>query len=1176
MKLKRLDIHGFKSFYHRTTLVFDDGITAVVGPNGCGKSNIVDAIKWVMGEQGAKALRGGAMEDVIFAGSERRGSMGMGEVRLTFTNDGSAEVPARWQGVPELAIERRIERSKGSDYLLNKRRCRLADVQELVAGTGVGSGPGGQRAYAIIEQGQIGRIVSAKADERRLLIEEAAGITRYRTRRRQAERKMQETRDNIERLQDVLGEVESRMRSLKRQARKAERYAEYRDEAREIALRQIVCAWLEVAAAHRQVEAQLAAHTSALDDQERAFAIAVAQRTAASASVRLTEDIARRATDALTAAEQAAQAARGELTLLAQQISAAEERVASALADQAEATARDGDLETELRAATARKDALEAAVPHRDDVKAQSQAQAQAQATLKTARAALEDLRRAEAEQARTLARASAERDAARRQRDDLRQRAAAAGVTAESATQEAVTASTRCDAARARVEAAQESIEAAAVARTDAETAGQAARTASQTAAADERRHMQALADTRGRHKALADLERRHAGIGAGSKAALDAKLPGVRGVVASELDVPAEWETAVGAALADALTGVLVDDADAAKAVLKWLIEKKKGRATLVRADAAPVALGRAPDDAGVIGRLVDQLDAPSPVAVALLGDVLLVDDVSTALRVDWSGPIVTRGGARIDGDRLLRGGSQTADTSTLSRRREQKALAEKIAQIDTARAEAEAQRVAHESARSAARRRVDDARKAVHAAELARADARKDLARAESEVARARRAAQTAEADATRLNAEANAAQQRAEAAAQTVASADVANTDRQTALTAAEAQVEDAEARRDRTVAALHAAKAERAARAARIDEARNALNRLTRERVALNASTQRAEKIRLTADTERRLFEERRTDMRRRLATAQAEAAERASGVRAERDAAEAARATHSGHEARVDEARATRDVTRDALTEARMAAQSHALRAQHLSEQVQERYRRSLGDVVTDYHHRPLPTAEDAERLRQLEALIERMGPVNLNAIEECAEVEERHAFLDGQRADLEAALDDLQAAIGRIDTTSRRLFQETFEAVNGHFQRLFPRLFRGGEAHLALTDPDDMLGTGIEMRVQPPGKNVQSVSLLSGGEKAMCAIALVFAVFHVKPSPFCVLDEVDAPLDDANIGRFNAVVREMAQMSQILLITHNKRTMEIADVLYGVTMEESGVSKLVGVRMDR
>ena len=1083
MKLKRLDIHGFKSFYHRTTLVFDDGITAVVGPNGCGKSNIVDAIKWVMGEQGAKALRGGAMEDVIFAGSERRGPMGMGEVRLTFTNDGSAEVPARWQDVPELAIERRIERGKGSDYLLNKRRCRLADVQELVSGTGVGSGPGGQRAYAIIEQGQIGRIVSAKADERRLLIEEAAGITRYRTRRRQAERKMEETRDNIERLRDVLGEVESRMRNLRRQARKAERYAEYRDEAREIALRQLVCAWLEVAASHRAVEAQLAAHATTLDDHERAFATAVAQRTAASASVRLTEDVARRASEALTAAEQAAHAAQSELTLLAQQIKAAEERVASAVADQTQAADRDGDLETEIRAATARKAALEAAIPRRNDVEAQSKVQADASAALQAARAALEGLRRAEAEQARTLAKAAAERDAAHRQSEDLRQRAAAARKSAALAVEEAQTAKLRCDAAHAQVEAAQQALEAAATARSEAEAEG-------------------------------------------------NAKLPGVRGVLASELDVPAEWETAVGAALADALTGVLVDDGAAAQAVLAWLIAQKKGRATLVRADASEPALAPAIDAPGIIGRLVDQLSEPAPIALAMLGDVLLVEDVATALTVTWPGPIVTRDGARVDGDRLLRGGSQTADTSTLSRRREQKALADKIATIDAARAE--------------------------------------------SEVARAQRTAESADVDATRLTEQAGAAEARATTAAELVATADVANTDRQAALLTAESTVADAEANRDRAVAALHAAKAERAARTARIDEARSALSRLIRERAALNASTERAEKIRLTADTERRLFEERRTDMRQRLATAQADAAQRASGVRAERAAAEDARAAYAEHEARVDETRAARDATRDALTEARLAAQSHALRAQHLAEQVQERYRRGIGDVVTDYHHRPLPTAEDAERLRQLEALIERMGPVNLNAIEECAEVEERHAFLDGQRADLDAALADLQSAIGRIDKTSRRLFQETFEAVNGHFQRLFPRLFRGGEASLALTDPDDMLGTGIEMRVQPPGKAVQSVGLLSGGEKAMCAIALVFAVFHVKPSPFCLLDEVDAPLDDANIGRFNAVVREMAQMSQILLITHNKRTMEIADVLYGVTMEESGVSKLVGVRMDR
>ncbi|MEZ4464568.1 MAG: AAA family ATPase [bacterium] len=269
MKLKRLDIHGFKSFYHRTTLVFDDGITAVVGPNGCGKSNIVDSIKWVMGEQGARSLRGAAMEDVIFAGSERRGPMGICEVRLTFQNDGSSEVPARWHDVEELAVERILERTRGSDYRINQQRCRLSDVQELVAGTGVGAGPGGQRAYAIVEQGQIGGIVSAKADERRMLIEEAAGITRYRARRRQAERKMEETRANSERLLDVIGEVEGQLKSLRRQARKAERYLEYTTELREIALKKAVFDWPGRGRCVRGPPAGRRAATGGAEDAER-------------------------------------------------------------------------------------------------------------------------------------------------------------------------------------------------------------------------------------------------------------------------------------------------------------------------------------------------------------------------------------------------------------------------------------------------------------------------------------------------------------------------------------------------------------------------------------------------------------------------------------------------------------------------------------------------------------------------------------------------------------------------------------------------------------------------------------------------------------------------------------------------------------------------------------------
>lgn len=1176
MKLKRLDIHGFKSFYHRTTLAFDDGITAVVGPNGCGKSNIVDAIKWVMGEQGAKALRGGAMEDVIFAGSERRGPMGMSEVRLTFTNDGSAEVPARWQDVAELAIERRIERSKGSDYLLNKRRCRLADIQELVAGTGVGSGPGGQRAYAIIEQGQIGRIVSAKADERRLLIEEAAGITRYRSRRRQAERKMAETRDNIERLQDVLGEVESRLRSLKRQARKAERYAAYRDEARDIALRQLVAAWLALSAAQRQTDAALSRNAIALEDEERTFATAVAQRTTAAANARLAEDVARRAGEALSAAEQIAQRLEGELTVLAQQIAAAQERVAGAEADGAHARTRQTEIDAELRAAKARKAALDAALPLGDDLAAREAAHTGAQQALSAARTRFDRLRAAEAADARAMAKAVAERDASQRQQADLLQRATQAEAQAAAARVEVEAAQTRRAEAQVRLDAAQQAIAEAAEARTAAEAQAQAARGAAQAAAGAERQQMRALADAQGRAKALADLAKRHVGVGAGSKAALTANLPGVKGVVAAALDVPAAWEAAVAVALGDALTGVLVADAPAAEAVLAWLLAKKKGRATVIRADVTPLDPPALPAGQGVIGWLVDQLPAPSTFTQALLHGVLVVESVAAAWAVDWPGVMVTPDGARIDGRQVLRGGSQAADTSTLSRRREQKALAEQIAQIDAARAQAEEERVAHEQARRHAQQAIETARRAQHTAELARTEARSAVQRADAEAERAARIAQSGATEVDRLRSAAEDAQARATAAGEAVIAAEQAGQDRVAELRAAEAAVQAAQSARDQAIAAVHAAKAERKARLAQLDAARDALNRLIREEKALADGLARADKIRMTADTERRLFEERQAEQRAHLAEARADASGRASGVRAEREAAQRAADQLATAEAEVETARAARDTRRDALTEARLAAQKHALQADHLAEQVQSRYRRSLGDVVTEYHHQPLPTPADVERLAQLESLIERMGPVNLNAIEECAEIEERHGFLAGQRADLEAALDDLQTAIGRIDRTSRRLFAETFEAVNGHFQRLFPRLFRGGEAELALTDPDDLLGTGIEMRVQPPGKKVQSVGLLSGGEKALCAIALVFAVFHVKPSPFCLLDEVDAPLDDANIGRFNAVVREMAQMSQILLITHNKRTMEIADVLYGVTMEESGVSKLVGVRMDR
>jgi chromosome segregation protein len=1176
MKLKRLDIHGFKSFYHRTTVVFDDGITAVVGPNGCGKSNIVDSLKWVMGEQGAKALRGGSMEDVIFNGTGQRGPMGMCEVRLTYLNDGSAEVPARWKDVTEIAIERRMERSGGSDYFINKVRVRLSDVHDLLAGTGVG----GQRAYAIIEQGQIGRIVSARPEERRSLIEEAAGITRYRQRKKVAERKMEETRLNLERVADIIGEVDGQLKSLRRQAKKAERYKEYRTEARQLQLKAAVWEFQKLQGDHAALIQRVETLAGGEGDAIRALEAAEAHRAAVKLEEQGTESRARALAGQLAAAENEVRLAEGQIELLGREIAVTRQRLESARVERGRAAERIAELELEQREAETRVGSLaEEAVGEASDLPLLEVALQTAQSDVKAARDASEHQKRAAAEAAQTIVRARAVRDAASRREQELLARAVAAQDEVETLLSQRESLSRQLREAQERLRAAEEQVEGARSDRETAEAARLAAEAEARAAEESERRAREQLAATRSRLRSLEELEARREGVGEGPRAVLARGAEaGVLGLVAENLSPPAELEKAVAAALDTRLQAVVVTDLDRAAAAAGLLRAQGRGRGAFVAADARSTALPSAPEAPGVRGRLVDLLEAQGLAAV-LLGDALLVDDLAVALELArsgrWTGCMVTPEGDRVDGAAWVTGGHGGADAAPLSRRREIRELSAAGERLEVESTTSREAAASHRNAAAEARTRRETAARALQDGEIRRAEARKDAARFEADLHRAtQRSAQLAD-DLADLRMDAREAGEQVRKHDRELAAVDAGSDERQRAMLAAERAVAEAEVRRDGALTTLHEARTRQVARQERMTAARDRVTRLAAQR---REATERV--ARMVAEMES-------TDLRLgELAheTKQADgrwtALRQGAAVRA--SALAEARAEHEASIARVEaaeqtlvEGRKRREQARDALADARLALQERQLRLQNLEERVERMFRMRMEDAVAELHGADdPPSADDLARLQEIEALIDRMGEVNLAAIEECAEVEKRFEFLTGQQADLNAALEDLEKAIDQINRTSRQLFRETFEAVNERFKAIFPRMFRGGVAELALTDPDDMLETGVEMLVQPPGKKVGNVGLLSGGEKAMCAIALIFAVFQVKPSPFCLLDEVDAPLDDANIGRFNEVVRDIAQMSQVVLITHNKRTMEIADVLYGITMEEPGISKLVSVRM--
>jgi chromosome segregation protein len=1176
MKLKRLDIHGFKSFYHRTTVVFDDGITAVVGPNGCGKSNIVDSLKWVMGEQGAKALRGGSMEDVIFNGTGQRGPMGMCEVRLTYLNDGSAEVPARWKDVAEIAIERRMERSGGSDYFINKVRVRLTDVHDLLAGTGVG----GQRAYAIIEQGQIGRIVSARPEERRSLIEEAAGITRYRQRKKVAERKMEETRLNLERVADIIGEVDGQLKSLRRQAKKAERFKEYRTEARQLQLKAAVWEYQKLQGDYAALITRVEMLAAAEGDAIRNLEAAEAHRAAVKLEEHGTESRARALAGQLAAAENDVRLGEGQLELLGREVGVTRQRLESARVERGRAAERIAELELEQREADARAGVLaQEAVGEASDLPLLEVALQTAQADVKGAREAAEGHKRTAAEAAQTIIRAQTVRDATARREQELLARAVAAQDEVETLLSQREVLARQLREAQERLHAAEAQVEEARAQRESAESERLAAEAEARAAEERERRAREQLAATRSRLRSLEELEARREGVGEGPRAVLARGAEaGVLGLVSENLSPPAELEKAVAAALDARLQAVVVTDLDRAAAAADLLRGQGRGRGAFVAADAPAQTPPPAPAVPGVRGRLVDLLGAHGLAAV-LLGDALLVDDLETALRLaragHWTGCMVTPEGDRVDGAAWVTGGHGGADAAPLSRRREIRELSAAVEHLESESTAGREATVAHRHLAAEARTRRETAARALQDGEIRRAESRKDAARFEADLNRAtQRSAQLAD-DLADLRADARAAGEQVRKHDRELAAVDAGSDERQKAILAAERAVAEAESRRDAALTMLHDARTRQVARQERLTAARDRVGRLAAQRREAGERVERM--VAEMESTDLRLGElaHETKQAEARLNTLRQGAAVRASALAEARTEHESAVARVETAEQALVEGRRRREQARDALADARLALQERQLRLQNLEERVERTFRLRMDEAAAELHGADdPPTADDLARLQEIEALIERMGEVNLAAIEECAEVEKRFEFLTGQQADLNAALEDLEKAIDQINRTSRQLFRETFEAVNERFKSIFPRMFRGGVAELALTDPDDMLETGVEMLVQPPGKKVGNVGLLSGGEKAMCAIALIFAVFQVKPSPFCLLDEVDAPLDDANIGRFNEVVRDIAQMSQVVLITHNKRTMEIADVLYGITMEEPGISKLVSVRM--
>src|SRR5512137_2469923 len=1186
MRIRRLEMTGFKSFMDRTVVAFDEGVTGVVGPNGCGKSNVADAIRWVLGEQSALRLRGRSMEDVIFNGSESKAPMSVAEVTLTFENDRPAELPQPFQGLAEITVGRRLFRTGESEYLVNRAPARLLDVNDIFFGSGVG-----RTAYSIIEQGRIGQIVSARPEDRRSIIEEAAGITKYKRRREAAERKLEATRHNLERVSDIVAELGKQLDSLNRQARKAEKYRALKAQIRELELHVGATRWLELTVGRREAEER---HAAARGD-EAEIAARLAQIDQA-----LEADRALLAERELTLQQLSDHEHESQGRVSAVSTEAAE-RELEQIAERSRGQASEVEaLKVQTDALAAERDAL---LRQRDELQSLSGTDEAHLAELEGAlrAAALEQgAAAAEGESARDAAaeahgRAAARRSAlaqVERQREDLRSRLSR--VRAE--IDDLATRAASLDGNRsAHVEklgktrqlklhleeqrGAQEGL----LDRTRSEFIQNEARLITLR---------EELSDRRARLQSLQEVMRNYEGYGRGVRSlmtrarAAEGAENEVMGLVADVMDVPAEYENAVEAVLGERLQFVIVESHSQGVEAIDWLKSAAEGRASLIPllrlrdGGAAPASPDRS--HPGFVAGCLDVVrfdPAYERLARFLLGDAAIVRDLSSALEI-WqsgggAGTLVTLDGEVLDPHGVVTGGPLEGEGhGALQRRREVQELTDTVRSFEADFSLAQERHRALQSRLlqlEAALKTIDrDNREK----DLELLTQEKDLARLGEELERV--SGRVAQLEVERGSMEdALSGLSREEESHQVEAAAAEADRSRH------EERAREASGRLDdlgRRAEGLQAEVLEVKVKVASERERRDGIGEsLRRVEEAQAAAEERRERL-YAALSE---GNSRASDLRERMEGARGDGARLAEELRRVREVLLAERGAHQDATAKARAAESeARDLRKraEAITQAAgdaaLTAREQALELTHLEEQIRERCQVELRDELLRFHAERPPGEPERRRLDELKAQADRMGAINLTAIEEYDDLARRHTFLSEQKADLEASLSDLQKAITKINRASRERFRETFDRVNEKFQQVFPRLFNGGRAGLVLTEDGEDQAGGVEIFAQPPGKKLQNINLLSGGEKALTAVSLIFAIFLIKPSPFCLLDEVDAPLDDANVGRYNEIVKEMAKASQFILITHNKRTMETVDTLYGVTMEEPGVSKLVSVRL--
>lgn len=1182
MKLKKLELYGFKSFAQRTEIVFDEGITGIVGPNGSGKSNIGDAVRWVLGEQSAKTLRGASMSDVIFNGTQKRKPLSYCEVSLVFDNDDHALA----MEAAEVMVTRRVYRNGESEYYLNRTACRLKDVVDLFRDTGIG-----KEGYSIIGQGRIDEILSRKSEDRRQVFEEAAGIVKFKARKEEADKKLQRTLENLERVDDILDELTKRLKPLEEQSRNARVYLELSTELKDLDLNLFLIRSDRARARLSELESELLTVQTILADTESNLTDKTARRDETQNRIdQLEEAITKARTELMECAEHVHESQK-KLSALQSRRETRSENRQRIVREQEEAQERLAEIEKDHVRIQADVEKQHSLIADAEQIlRATQEAAEKAQAKEKEADAALEAQKAAVIDQMNRLSDVRNDKTRLNTMQAQMETRlteieeSSGALQEQEAALREALIAvEKQLETENQHQQQCQEKLAQARQASDEADAAYANLRADVEKQSAD----MQAAAS---RHNVLTEMTRDMEGYNMAVRRAMTyAKqrgLTGVKGVLAQLMTVPQAYETAIDMALGAAQQNIVTDTEETAKELINYLRQNRLGRATFLPMSAirGKTLYGnernalKLPGCLGVASELVQCAPEYRGIVENLLGRTVIADNLDHGIPIMRAGNhafrlVTLEGDVMHSGGSMTGGSAQSKVSNLLSRERELKELTAKLqtgrAELDKCRQElTQRQQTAQEK-----RQKVSDAVNALHQQEIA--------------VAREQARRESVSAD---LNTHLQRMQETEQARVQLHQSLEDIRQQLETIEHQRTGAQGDQSAMEQKTIEmqnALVKARAEASAendrlmvRTLQLSDLRHGLSDLERDEA--HAQQDQAQILREQERREQLLHEMDELDAidENDMKREEAESARRQKEQLRQESAAQAIEQRRS--QAQSD----LRDILSDMenLHEA-YNRDSEKLHKTELAKARIEGDQKNLQNRIWDtykltyagaeeFRRTPFDEKESDRRAAELQGQIRALGTVNVGAVEEYAETKARVDDLTTQQQDLKRAEMDLRELIERLLIQMRSTFVENFSKMQGYFAETFTRLFGGGHAELKLMDPDDPLNCGIEVNAQPPGKKLQLLSLLSGGERALTAIAILFAMLKLKPTPFCILDEIEAALDDANIGYYADYLKEYSKGTQFIVVTHRKGTMERCNSLFGVAMEEQGVSRMVSVSL--